>query len=298
MFDLHFHSILSDGEAPLSTIAAVLRSRPDLALAALADHDRVDGSAEIARLDRRAWVAAEILTASDGCKVDILALNVDPSDKRLNSYLSERAAERAARLALFGDLLRRDGWAFDPALAPREQPTNSHVAAELRRRADNHARLAALGVPLAVADRKARDLIYPLLLDGYGRRISDAVSSAVAASPEAVAMIRAAGGLAVVAHPWVQPYGRGSATKTKARRILDSLVAAGLDGIELWHPQQSDPAVSAELRAYAESRGLLLTAGSDDHTPDAGFVGTVLPPAAEAPALLERILRAAADRRR
>ena len=156
---------------------------------------------------------------------------------------------------------------------------------------------SALGVPLAVVDRKARDLIYPLLLDGYGPSISAAVPSSVVPSATAVAMVRAAGGLAIVAHPWVQPYGRGRSTKARARRILDSLVAAGLDGIELWHPQQSDPAVQAELLAYAGPRGLLLPAGSDDHSPAAGLIGTVAPGRAEGMAMLDRILRAAADRR-
>ena len=297
MFDLHFHSNLSDGAASLSTIASVIAARPDLTLVALADHDRVDGSIKLADHERRAWVAAELTAFADRCRVDILALNVDPTNSRLTSYLSARASERVARFMVFGKLLRRDGWTFEPDIPPEEQLTNAHVAAEIRRRENNHGRLTQIGVPISAPGRGERDMLYPRLLDGYGPEISSLVPTSVLSSAEAVVMIRAAGGLSVVAHPWVQPYGRGNSTKARAHRILDSLVAAGLDGIEIWHPQQNDPAVQSELRAYALPHNLLLTAGSDDHSADAGYIGSTLPPLAEAPALLDRIVTAARTRR-
>jgi 3',5'-nucleoside bisphosphate phosphatase len=71
---------------------------------------------------------------------------------------------------------------------------------------------------------------------------------------EAISMIHAAGGLAVLAHP--------GAAATRDR--LDALRAQGLDGVEVRHPSHS-PSEIARLRGLADQLGLVPSGGSDWH---------------------------------
>lgn len=72
---------------------------------------------------------------------------------------------------------------------------------------------------------------------------------------EAVALIRSAGGLTSVAHPTLYP---------KHQEIVPVLLDAGIDGIEVMHPEV-DPASREHYASVARFRGKMLTGGSDDH---------------------------------
>jgi len=71
---------------------------------------------------------------------------------------------------------------------------------------------------------------------------------------EAIAMVHAAGGLAILAHP-----GPGG-----TRERIEPLVALGLDGVEVKHPSHS-PQDVARLRACVDQLGLIPSGGSDWH---------------------------------
>ena len=71
---------------------------------------------------------------------------------------------------------------------------------------------------------------------------------------EAIAMVHAAGGLAILAHP-----GAGG-----TRERIEALAAVGLDGVEVKHPSHS-PQDVARLRACVEQLGLISSGGSDWH---------------------------------
>jgi len=94
--------------------------------------------------------------------------------------------------------------------------------------------------------------------DAFARYLGDGAPCFVAVPPrssaDAIRMVHAAGGLAVLAHP-------GEWT---GHRTLLTMIAEGLDGIEVGHPSHDD-----RLRTYYESLvdryGLVATAGSDFH---------------------------------
>jgi hypothetical protein len=71
---------------------------------------------------------------------------------------------------------------------------------------------------------------------------------------EAIALIRSAGGVSVLAHP-----GPGLVDS-----VVEGLAARGLLGLEVWHPQHGQVAVR-RYQALAERLGLLETGGSDFH---------------------------------
>lgn len=287
MLDLHFHSDESDGQATLATVLTRV-AQSGLALVALADHDAIENATVLAGVYPGALVGVELTTFVERRRIDLLGIGLDPAYAPLRGYLSARRRERRARFELFGELLRADGWRFEPddATLGRPQLAAPHVAAELRRHPDNLERLAAIGAQ-ASPGIGTGDAIYTLLLDPLGPTLRERIELGVLSGADAIALVHASGGLAVVAHPWVSPYDRGHATKSKARRLLDMLVAAGLDGLELHHPDQTEPAVRGELAAYAAANGLLVSAGSDDHGAELTALGSCAPP--DAPALVAAI---------
>ena len=74
---------------------------------------------------------------------------------------------------------------------------------------------------------------------------------------DAIAIVRAAGGVAVLAHPW----GRGSRL---TRERFDELKAAGLQGIEVDHVEHDEQA-RRELQQIAANLDLVATGSSDYH---------------------------------
>lgn len=71
---------------------------------------------------------------------------------------------------------------------------------------------------------------------------------------EAIKLIKRSGGLAVLAHPAV----------TNRDELIAGFVAAGLDGLEVYHPRHSSTTVKY-YEGIAQKYKLLMTGGSDAH---------------------------------
>jgi len=108
----------------------------------------------------------------------------------------------------------------------------------------------------------------------------------IGASPaEVFGRIKAAGGLATLAHPAL----------LKHDELIAGYVAAGLDAIEVYHSDH-DEAATARYLAIARQHSLLVTGGSDFHADDAhggGEPGDVTLPRVH----YDRLLDARAARR-
>jgi predicted metal-dependent phosphoesterase TrpH len=76
---------------------------------------------------------------------------------------------------------------------------------------------------------------------------------------DAVAAVRAAGGVPVFAHPGAQ--GRGRVVPDE---VIEAMAVAGLAGLEVHHRDHS-PEQVARLTALATRLGLLITGSSDYH---------------------------------
>ena len=75
----------------------------------------------------------------------------------------------------------------------------------------------------------------------------------------AVGVVRAAGGVPVIAHPWSASRGRDVPSA-----LVEELAAAGLAGLEVHHRDHDADAVR-HLTDLARSLGLLVTGSSDYH---------------------------------
>ena len=247
MGDLHVHSTSSDGSTPPAELPA-LGVAARLSAMVLTDHDTVGGVAAFLDAARRAGIAAvsgvELSTRFEFAEIHLLGYGVDIEDKALLAGLSRIQSSRAERNARILARLADMGFPLDEAevwslAGDADVVGRPHIAEAMRRRG-------------YVADVR----------EAFDRFIGDNGPAYVARerveSVEGIRLLRAAGGVVVWAHPRI---GFSSAS---FRKILDQLIPAGLDGVEVYHTNHSD-SKTADVRAAARERGLLQTGGSDYH---------------------------------
>lgn len=245
MIDLHTHTVHSDGTTT-PTENAALAAAAGLAGIALTDHDTTDGWDEMAAACQRHGLAfvpgLELSTERGEDSVHLLGYWVDPDHTglaaecdRLRNERTRRAQEICDRLAALGVEL---SWGRVTALAGAAPIGRPHIAAAMVER----------GV---VPDITAA-------FDGYLADGGPAWVAKHALDPvDGVALIRDAGGAAVLAHP-------GGPEGAVTLDIVSELVTAGLHGIEADHPGH-DVAAAGFWRAWARERGLPTTGASDFH---------------------------------
>ena len=239
--DLHMHSTASDGSrSPAEVVRAAKRA--SLAAIALTDHDTVAGLAEAAitgaELGVRIVNGVELSAVEGQTETHLLGLHLHDTAV-LEQGLGELREMRGRRAARIVELLQSQG----------VQVTLDDVLLQ--------AGAGAIGRPhvarALVADGWATDV-----RDAFDRYLGAGRPAFVAKEQlgmrEAIAMVHAAGGLAVLAHP-----GQGG-----TRERIEPLAALGLDGVEVKHPSHS-PQDVARLRACVDQLGLIPSGGSDWH---------------------------------
>ena len=239
--DLHSHTIFSDGLLTPEELVARAASK-GLAALAITDHDSVEGL-------ERAHAAAppglevvpgiEISTALEGWDLHMLGFYLDAEHPGLRERLAGFQLERRDRAREILHRLQSVGLELDEAKVLASAGPGSvgrpHVAMAL----------VAAG---HVAD-----------FDEAFRRYLGAHGSAYVARPrfhpeDAIAMIHAANGVSVLAHPG----------PSLPDEIVVRLARAGLKGIEVWHPLHGN-ATTRRYRELVRRMGLIETGGSDFH---------------------------------
>jgi len=244
--DLHVHSNASDGT---DTPAEVMHraARAGLDAVALTDHDTVAGHAEARRSlpDGLTLVPGmELSCRLDDRSLHLLAYLFDPEHPELAEQTrlirDDRVLRARAMVRRLADLGAAVTWDQVAAIAGTAVVGRPHIARAM----------AASGVVATPADAFTSDWI----ADG-GR----AYVAKYALDPSrAIRLVRAAGGVAVLAHP------RSAHDLLVSDEQIAALAAAGLAGIEVFHPDQSQ-AQRAALLGLARDLGLVATGGSDDH---------------------------------
>ena len=242
--DLHTHSTYSDGT---SSPAEVVRRafEKGVGLMILTDHDSVDGFPEAeaagARLGLRVLCGVEINTRHDD--LHVLGYGIDRRSPELKARLEDYRGRREKRIRAVVQRLRDAKvditWEEVRGIST-EALGRPHVADALRRK----------GIV-----RNRREAFQKYLTRGKPGYV-DAMGPT---GEEAIAAIRAAGGMAAIAHP-------GSIFD------LDDFkrwVSAGLEAVEVFYPTHSTSTVQ-ELLGTAKAAGLLATGGSDYHGPGTG----------------------------
>jgi predicted metal-dependent phosphoesterase TrpH len=240
--DLHLHTSASDG---LLTPAALIQvvHRADIQVCGITDHDTVDGLAEAARAAAEVGLALipgiELSAYWRKVEFHILGYFVEPENAALQAFLRNTREARHTRLfAMLGRLTAMGMPVSADAVLARAHNGNvgrPHLARALVER----------GFVGSVDE--AFDRYLGTDKPAYVPRPDVSVQ-------DAIRVIREAGGIASLAHPGLH---------NRDEAILE-LVAAGLEGIEVYHPKHG-MGRAAHYRRVAKRHGLLVTGGSDYH---------------------------------
>lgn len=245
--DLHVHSTASDGTVSPRELVRMAIAR-DLRGLAIADHDSVGGVADA--LDAASGVslavipAVELSASHDGRSIHMLGYFVDPDSDDLARELDRMRDARLSRAASMVAALAAAGYPLELADVLRQSDGGSVGRSHVARA------LVAAGQADTVEDAFRRFV-------GRGRPFY--IPKPAVAPATTIDVIRAAGGIAVLAHPGV----------SGVDDLVDDLVDAGLEGLEVFHAQHDEPA-RARYLAMARERGMLVTGGSDYHGPGQG----------------------------
>jgi len=241
--DLHTHTDRSDGRlSPAQLVQRAVERR--LRVLAVTDHDTVEGvDAAVAAAephDLTVLAGAELSVSLDDAELHLLAYGFDSGHDGLGERLGAMQEARRHRAWEMVDRLRKQGLEVEDAalrqqLSTTTAPGRPHVAAALVRS----------GHVDTLDDAFDRYL---------GRDGPGFVAQPAFPADEALSLIHDAGGIGVLAHP-------GHWTPTLHVRRL---VAAGLDGIEVYHPSHGS-SLRTYYRRMARSYDLLVTGGSDFH---------------------------------
>jgi 3',5'-nucleoside bisphosphate phosphatase len=276
--DLHAHTVYSDGTfTPAESVKLAVER--ELTTLAITDHDSTEGIGEA--LEAADGTGLEIVpgtefsTVWDGQGVHMLAYWPDLGHGEFQDELRRLREDRFTRGERMVERLRELGYpvTFDRVreIAEGGNIVRPHVAQAL----------VEAGVVPTIEDAFTPELI------GSG---GQAYVEKHALDPvAALALIKRAGGAAVIAHPGLWREGLGVSDE-----LIEELVANGLDGIEAAHSDHT-PEMEARYRDVAKRLGVVATGASDDHGTrfDPVRLGTVTTDPDQYAALRERAGRSA-----
>jgi len=249
MIDLHSHSTFSDGSL---TPEQLVREAEHAQLSALAltDHDSIIG------LERfMAACSKSIVRGVPGVEISV---DCNPSDATMHIL----------------------GYFIDPANAQLNEHINRLRDGRQHRNEEILKRLNAMGLMLNMNEISAfagennvgrLHFAQALMARGYVRNTHEAFDKYLARGKSGYAnrlrfkpiggveMIRQAGGIAVLAHPFTLNLG-----KLALADCVGKLAQAGLQGIEIYYPQHS-PKMVRQYLDLAKQFHLIATGGTDFH---------------------------------
>ena len=250
--DLHVHSTYSDGTMTPAELLALAEEK-GLAAFALTDHDATKGLDEILALSASSPVEVvpgiEITTAvpqGNGYKdIHILGYYINYHREELQDFLSDLIFKREDRNRKMCERLHDAGLSITyenlrASVTPETILTRAHFARFLLDHKD-------------VSSMK----------EAFSRYLNDRCPTFVPREKvlpeEAVRVIRAVGGVPVLAHPILYGF-----SESRLENLIASLKEAGLAGIETVYSTYL-PADERLIRTLAKKYNLLMTGGSDFH---------------------------------
>ena len=247
--DLQLHTIYSDGAWTPEQLIEYLVSE-GFGLAAITDHDRVDTIASLQQIAAKKHLplvtAVEMSASWKGELTDMLCYGFDPEQNELHDLAQDIARRQRENTREVCENLRKIGIRF---------PNPYELVALLEK-------------PSA---QQPHELVALLKKQGYGtgepsagKLITDA--GFFWATNDIVAVVDAAhrsGAVCLIAHP-----GRGEGYTCYDAHLLDELRQdVPIDGFEVYYPAHT-PEQIVMYREYAKTHRLLISSGSDSHSPE------------------------------
>jgi predicted metal-dependent phosphoesterase TrpH len=257
--DLHTHSTRSDGlDSPTDLMNNAKKAGLDVI--ALTDHDTVSGwdqaRGKAFELGLGFVPGIEVTSVSDierfgrtiRISVHLLAYLPDPDHKALEIVLGDTVATREAR-----------GRAIVEKLAEQIPITWDMVLDHLDKGATiGRPAIADTLVTMGLVPDRSAAFDYYLSTDGPFY-----VSHSTVSTLEAISLIRAAGGVPVIAHP-LKGVGPDTDPEDLPVDHFEEMIAAGLQGVEVYHRDVPETA-RKWLHELAAKHDLIITGSSDYH---------------------------------
>ncbi|MDD4954128.1 MAG: PHP domain-containing protein [Candidatus Omnitrophica bacterium] len=240
--DLHLHTVFSDGTYTPEELVAQ-SAKAGLCAIAVVDHDTVAGINPVMEAARGADLeilsGVELTAEHAGREIHILGYLIDHNDKALISRLEILKENRRQRVYKILEKLKEMGMELKPesvfALAQKGTVGRLHIARVM----------VAQGLAASIPE-------------AFYRHIGDNRPAYVLGfrfSPrQAIELIKGAGGIPVLAHPY----------SIDDDSIIPEFVKDGIMGLEVYYPEHSQGMVNFYLD-LAKKYNLLLTGGSDCH---------------------------------
>lgn len=243
VIDLHSHSRASDGQYDPAEVAR-RAAAAGVKVWALCDHDTVAGLPAAQRaaseLGVRFVPGIELSAFLDQKEIHLVGHFVDPAHDSLRRFEDFLAERRRERMALIVEKLAPLG------IRLRPEDIERHSGGKTIGRPHVARAIVETGAVATVKEAFDRFLGEgkPAYVQRYRLLAGDAVR-----------LVRGAGGTTTIAHPGVSRLERGDVARLRA---------AGVEGIEVFHPDQN-PSVREKFLRIAEALELVPTAGSDFH---------------------------------
>ena len=243
--DFHVHSTASDGtETPESIINKSLEIGLDIL--SITDHDNADGSRSVlGQIPKELYFITGLEISAEFDKtLHILGYNFDIENKKLNNSLNELQEYRLNRNKKMIINMKKSN--FDISLGELLEISGGKQIGR-----PHFAKLLL---------NKGYVSSFQEAFDKYLKKGSPFYLDKKRLSPrEAIELIKDAGGIAVIAHP----YSTGL-EGTDLEQLIDKLKSYGLDGIEGFYSLHTKK-MTEECLSYAKKYDLLITSGSDFH---------------------------------
>ena len=245
--DLHTHTNRSDGTFEPAELVK-LASERGLEVVAVTDHDTTDGIEEASATGLELGIhvvpGVELSAEHRDTSVHVLCYWMDPENEELKAELTRLRAERFLR---------------GEAMVAKLQALGFPISFERVRHIAGSGNIVRPHVAQALVEAG----VVATEEEAFDRLIGDDGPAYVpkhALDPlEALALVRRAGGVCVLAHP-----GMWSAEAPVPEDLIEAMAGAGMAGLEAEHNDHT-PEQREHYRGLAKRLGLVITGGSDCH---------------------------------
>lgn len=244
--DLHCHTKLSDGTMGIEDLI-VLAMKRGVTTISITDHDCVVGTVRAQNLAKRHGIrvipGVEISCThrETGKRVHILCYDAEKPERLANiCHLNSQARKKAGRVMT---VRVADRYPIVPEFVAKTAMVSTNVYKQ--------------HIMQVLMDCGFTNSVYGEVFDELFSKKSEnniLVNTVYATPKDAIEAVHDAGGIAVLAHPGL----------SDCFDLLDEMTELGIDGVEVWHPYNSEEQ-QQRLKDYAKQHGLLMTGGSDFH---------------------------------
>lgn len=261
--DLHTHTGASDGTGTLRDLIAAAEAE-GISVVAVTDHDTLESAVEAyawmnylfetkdkasVRVIPGIEITSKIDVGGIAQMVHVIGLGIRPFAGPLETLCAEQREARREELLRRLAYVRGRGFCLSPEAEGRILERAFWGKGEICREL------------VLARDFEDVDTAYKTLWNSYGK------APEIEGAPDAarsIDAIHAAGGIAVLAHPFRDENCRGVLTRGQVAQHLDVLSHCGIDGVEAFY-RTCPPNDCFWLKEEAKARGLLVSCGSDHH---------------------------------